>query len=94
MKQSYVYIMASKRNGTIYVGATTDLQKRVYEHKSKLVKGFTEKYNVTILVYYEVFDDIYNAIEREKRIKRWKRKWKLKLIEDNNRNWDDLSMTL
>ena len=90
MKIGYVYILASRRNGTIYVGVTSDLVKRVYEHKNHLAKGFTDKYNVDKLVYYEQFDDIISAIAREKQLKPWKRKWKLDLIEKDNPDWRDL----
>ena len=89
-KNSYVYILASQRNGTLYIGVTSDLIRRVYEHKTKLVKGFTAKYGVTQLVYFEEFDDIYLAIHREKRLKEWPRKWKLNLIEQENPGWRDL----
>ena len=92
MKEYYVYIMASKRNGTIYVGVTNNLRKRIYEHKNKLFKGFTEKYNVNKLVWYERSDDISFAIQREKQIKHWKRKWKLELIEKDNPFWNDLPL--
>ncbi|MFH0905442.1 MAG: GIY-YIG nuclease family protein [bacterium] len=87
---AYVYILASNKNGTLYVGVTADLAKRIYEHKSKLVPGFPERYNATSLVYYEIFDDIENAILREKHIKKWNREWKIKLIEQNNSQWKDL----
>ena len=90
MKQSYVYILASKRNGTLYVGVTSDLIKRIYEHKQNLVEGFTNKYNVHELVYYEVHSDIEAAILREKKIKKWNRRWKLRLIEEMNPEWRDL----
>lgn len=90
MKQGYVYILASKRNGTLYVGVTTDLIKRIYEHKQNVVGGFTKKYNVHNLVYYEVHDDIEAAILREKQIKKWNRKWKLRLVEEMNPEWRDL----
>ena len=90
MKQSYVYILASKRNGTLYVGVTSDLIKRIYEHKQNLVEGFTNKYNVHELVYYEVHSDIEAAILREKQIKKWNRRWKLRLIEEMNSEWRDL----
>jgi len=86
----YVYILASKINGTFYIGVTRNLQKRVWEHKNNLVKGFTEKYNIHLLVYYEQFDDIEQAITREKRLKKWKRYWKIKLINATNPSWDDL----
>lgn len=90
MKQYYVYILASKRNGTLYTGVTSDLVKRIYEHKNHLVQGFTQKYDVTSLVYFEIHNDINEAILREKRIKSWKREWKLKLIEKENSSWNDL----
>jgi len=90
MQESFVYIMASKRNGTLYIGVTSNLEKRVFEHKNKIIPGFTEKYGVGILVYYETFSDIEIAILREKRLKEWKRKWKIELIEKNNPRWVDL----
>ena len=90
MKKSYVYILASERNGTLYIGITNDLIRRVYEHKNNLIEGFTSKYNVQRLVYYEQFDNIEYAIQREKRLKKWYRKWKLELIEKSNPNWNDL----
>jgi putative endonuclease len=86
----YVYILASGRNGTLYVGATSDLIRRVYEHRNGLVEGFTEKYRVHNLVYYEVHEDVLQAITREKRLKRWKRAWKIQLIEKHNEDWHDL----
>lgn len=90
MENSYVYILTSQRNGTLYVGATVDLIKRVWEHKNKQIKGFTEKYNVTQLVYYEVHGELMEAARRERRIKNWCRKWKLNLIERFNPDWRDL----
>ena len=90
VKNSYVYILASKRNGTLYIGVTNDLIKRIYEHKNSLVRGFTEKYKVHKLVYYEEHSDIYEAIEREKQMKKWNRKWKINLIEEFNPEWEDL----
>jgi putative endonuclease len=90
MKQSYVYILASNPNGTLYIGVTSDLIKRVYEHKNNLLKGFTEKYGVHALVYYEVHEDIREAITREKQMKKWLRKWKIELIEKTNPQWCDL----
>lgn len=86
----YVYILASQRNGTLYTGVTNDLKKRVWEHKHDLVKGFTREYGVHALVYYEESEDIEEAILREKKLKRWRRKWKLKLIEQKNPEWKDL----
>lgn len=94
MKQYYVYILASKKNGTLYVGVTSDLIKRIYEHKNKFVKGFTNKYHVDGLVHFEIFDDPINAIQREKRLKKWNRKWKLHLIEKHNPQWEDLYESL
>lgn len=92
IKTYYVYILASKRNGTLYIGITNDLMRRVYEHKNKLVKGFTSKYNVNLLVYYEEFNDVNIAIAREKELKGWRRAKKLILIEERNPNWKDLSI--
>jgi putative endonuclease len=86
----YVYILASRRNGTLYVGVTNDVMRRSWEHKNDLVAGFTKKYGVHILVYYELYEDINIAIAREKRLKKWNRAWKLKLIEKNNSGWNDL----
>ena len=90
MNYYYVYILASKRNGTLYVGVTNNLKRRIYEHKNDLVEGFTKRYKVHRLVYFEQTTDINSALHREKQIKAWKRKWKLDLIETTNRNWDDL----
>jgi len=86
----YVYILASRRNGTLYVGVTNNLARRVYEHKQGLVPGFTTKYRVHLLVHYEPYEDVREAIAREKRVKRWLRKWKLELIEKHNPTWQDL----
>ena len=86
----YVYILASGKHGTLYIGVTNDLIRRVYEHREKLVPGFTKEYDVVKLVYYEVFDDPESAILREKRLKRWRRDWKVELIERDNPSWDDL----
>jgi putative endonuclease len=86
----YVYILASKKNGTIYIGVTSDLIKRVWEHKNKVVKGFTDKYDVNKLVYFEKHYSVESAIEREKKLKNWKRKWKMDLIEKDNYMWKDL----
>jgi putative endonuclease len=94
MGQYFVYILASKKNGTLYIGVTNNLLKRVYEHKNNLVEGFTQKYKVHNLVYYEIFKNIHDAITREKNMKKWKRKWKMELIEKFNPNWDDLYCTL
>ena len=89
-----VYILASKRNGTLYVGVTSDLGKRMWEHRMDLVAGFTREHNVHVLVYYEVHSSMYDAIVREKRIKEWKRAWKLRLIESVNPEWRDLAEEL
>jgi len=94
MGQYFVYILASKRNGTIYIGITNNLLKRVHQHRSNLVEGFTKTYKVHELVYYETHKNINDAITKEKRMKKWKRKWKLKLIEKFNPNWEDLFNTL
>ncbi|MCX6723645.1 MAG: GIY-YIG nuclease family protein [Candidatus Staskawiczbacteria bacterium] len=89
-KNYYIYIMASERNGTLYVGFTSDLKRRIFEHKNNLVDGFTKKYNVHNLVYYKETSDVKSAIGREKQLKKWNRKWKLELIEKENPNWKDL----
>ena len=90
-KSYWVYILASKRNGTLYIGVTNNIERRVFEHKSGLNEGFTKKYGVKQLVYFEEFNDINIAIRKEKRMKKWKRKWKLDLIESENPEWNDLS---
>ena len=87
----FVYILASRRNGTLYVGVTNDLVRRVGEHKDKVVPGFTRRYGVKLLVWYETFGDINDAIAREKKIKGWNRAWKLRLIEKENSGWNDLA---
>jgi len=86
----YIYIVASQRNGTLYIGKTNDLKRRIYEHKNKLLDGFTAKYDVSHLVYYEMYEDYWEAANRERRMKRWKREWKLNLIEKDNPQWKDL----
>ena len=88
--ESYVYIMASKKYGTLYIGITSDIVGRIYEHKEKRVEGFTKKYNIDKLVYFETYTDINEAIFREKQIKKWRRDWKINLIEQNNPYWQDL----
>ena len=90
MSGYYVYILASERNGILYIGMTSGLPKRTWEHKNEVIDGFTKKYDIKILVYYEVYDDVNEAIKREKRLKRWDRKWKLELIEKNNPQWKDM----
>ncbi|MHC4570340.1 MAG: GIY-YIG nuclease family protein [Planctomycetota bacterium] len=90
MGQYFVYMLASKRNGTLYIGVTNNLLKRVHQHKEGVAEGFTQKYNVHNLVYYEVFNRIQDAITREKRMKKWERAWKVELIEKSNPNWEDL----
>ena len=85
-----VYIMASKRNGTLYTGMTSNLPQRVWQHKNKVVEGFTEKYDVNRLVYYELHRTAEEAIRRERRIKEWPRRWKIDLIERRNGEWNDL----
>lgn len=89
-KNYHVYILASKRNGTLYIGVTSGLKKRVYEHKNDLIEGFTKKYQVHMLIYHEMTNDVESAIKREKQLKKWKRKWKLELIEKSNPEWRDL----
>ncbi len=89
-RQYYIYIMTNKGNTAVYIGVTDDLKRRVYEHKEKLVDGFTKKYNITKLVYYEVFEDIGNAILREKRLKGGSRQKKIELINSMNKEWRDL----
>lgn len=90
MKNYWVYILASKKNGTLYIGVTDDLVQRVYEHKCNFVKGFTQKYQIHDLVYFEQHQDIKEAILREKQLKEWQRFWKIKLINQQNPNWNDL----
>ena len=86
----YVYLLASRRNGTLYVGMTNDLVKRIWQHKTGAADGFTKRYRIHQLVWFEQADDPIAAIAREKQIKRWNREWKLKLIEDSNPVWNDL----
>jgi len=90
MKQYYIYILASKKNGTLYIGVTNNLLKRVHNDKNNAVAGFTQKYNVHNLVYFEEHNDIGKAINREKQMKKWKRQWKIELIEKSNPQWRDL----
>jgi putative endonuclease len=93
-KSFFVYILASKRNGTLYVGVTNDLARRIAEHKAKLVPGFTRRYGIDLLVYFEIFDSILQARAREHALKRWRRAWKIALIEKLNADWRDLSRDL
>ena len=86
----WVYILASGKHGTLYIGVTNDLIRRIYQHKNKIIKGFTSRYNVNRLVWYEGYDDPTSAIEREKELKKWRREWKINPIELDNPNWDDL----
>jgi putative endonuclease len=93
-KQPVVYILASKRNGTLYIGVTSDLVKRIWEHRNNMVPGFTERYGVHHLVWCELHESMESAIQREKRLKEWKRAWKIELIESTNPNWLDLYHTI
>ena len=86
----YVYILASRKHGTLYIGVTNDLIRRVYQHKNDVVRGFTSRYGVHLLVWFEIYDDILNAITREKELKKWRREWKVNLIERSNPEWVDL----
>jgi putative endonuclease len=86
----YVYILASGKHGTLYIGVTNNVVRRVYEHRQRAVPSFTSRYGVTKLVYFEIYDDPESAIAREKKIKRWRRDWKIRLIEENNPDWVDL----
>lgn len=90
MKNPFVYIMASERNGTLYIGVTSSLPKRIWEHKNNVVEGFTQKHKTHMLVYYEPHKTIQAAIVREKQLKEWHRLWKLRIIEEMNPDWDDL----
>ena len=90
MNTYYVYILTSRKNGTLYVGVTNDLERRVFEHKNHLIKGFTQAYNVTRLVYFEETNDVAIAIQREKTLKRWNRDWKIGLIEKDNPDWSEI----
>lgn len=85
-----VYILTNKKEGVLYIGVTANLQKRIYQHKEKLVEGFSRRYALSKLVYYEVHSDMLTAISREKQLKRWHRQWKIKLIESLNKDWNDL----
>ena len=89
-KKYYVYIITNKPKGTLYIGITNDLQRRVNEHQNKLIEGFSKKYNLTVLVYFEAFNYIFDALNYEKKLKKWHRNWKINLIEKNNPEWNDL----
>ncbi len=89
--QYYLYLITNKKYGVLYIGVTNNLERRMFEHKNKLVKGFSSKYNLDKLIYYEIFQYVNDAIKREKNIKKWKRDWKIKLIEESNKDWNDLS---
>ena len=89
--QYFSYILASKKNGVLYIGVTNDLERRIFEHKNKIVKGFTTRYNVDKLMYFEKYSNINEAIKREKQLKKWNRQWKIDLIEEKNPKWNDLS---
>ena len=94
MKQPAVYILASQRNGTLYIGVTSDLVQRVWQHKNDVFEGFTKEYGVHMLVWYELHEDMETAIIREKRLKKWNREWKLRLIEEKNPEWKDMYDTV
>ncbi|MFO1000981.1 MAG: GIY-YIG nuclease family protein [Planctomycetaceae bacterium] len=94
MKQPAVYILASQRNGTLYIGVTSDLVQRVWQHKNDVFEGFTKEYGVHMLVWYELHEDMETAIIREKRLKKWNREWKLRLIEEKNPDWKDMYDTV
>lgn len=94
MKNSYVYILASRKGGALYVGVTTNLVRRAFEHRQKVTKGHSKKYNITMLVFYEIYDDIESAITREKRLKTWEREWKENLINEFNPEWRDLYLDI
>ena len=94
VKQYYVYIIASRKNGTLYIGVTNNLIRRAYEHREGLVDGFTKRYSVKILVFYEIHTDINVALLREKQLKKWNRAWKIQLIEEMNPDWSDLYETI
>jgi len=90
MKQPTVYILTNKKNGTLYIGVTSNLIQRIWQHKNNLAPGFTQKYKLYHLVWYECHQNMYSAISREKQLKNWKREWKISLIEENNSGWNDL----
>lgn len=91
-KLSYVYILASKKNGVLYIGVTSNLINRIYQHKKGLLEGFTKKYKIKSLVFHETYGDIQEAFRREKQLKKWNREWKIKLIEKDNPEWNDIKI--
>ena len=91
MRQYYIYMLTNKANRVLYIGVTNNLERRIFEHKHKLIEGFTKRYNLTKLIYYEVTSDIHSALEREKQLKNWHRDWKINLINNFNPLWKDLS---
>jgi putative endonuclease len=93
-KQPVVYILASKANGTLYVGVTSNMGGRLWQHRQETTRGFTQQYHIHMLVWYELHGDMYNAIKREKQIKKWNRAWKIRLIETDNPHWRDLGEEL
>jgi putative endonuclease len=93
-KRYYIYILSNQKNGTLYIGVTSNLIRRIREHKERKVEGFTKKYNIDKLIYYEVYGEVGMALYREKQLKKWKREWKLELIEKENPSWNDLSGSL
>ena len=90
--QYYTYILSNKKNGTLYIGMTNDLERRMFEHKHKLIEGFTKNYGLTRLIYFEQFQYVNDAIKREKQLKNWNRQWKIDMIEKDNKEWNDLSV--
>ena len=89
-KRYYVYMLASRRNGTLYIGVTNNLLRRIWEHREGLIPGFTKRYNVNMLVHYEAFESVHAALQRETNLKKWKREWKMNLIQEANLEWEDL----
>lgn len=94
MNNYFIYILSNKKRGTLYIGVSNNLKRRLYEHKNGLVDGFTKKYNIKILVYFEATSNIQSAIEREKKLKKWNRAWKINLIEKENPEWEDLGQKI